>query len=749
MTYALLISVRFHDGRYHGSGSWPPEPARLFQALVAGAVSNGKIPVEALAALAWLERLDPPDIATPPARNGQSFKNFVPNNDLDAVGGDPNAAIRAAKEIRPRLFDSGVPLLYLWRYDEEEDKAKQIEMVADQLYQLGRGVDMAWATAELLDEDKAAKRLADHGGAIYRRVPGNGTLFACPMPGSLASLIDRYEKSATRFKMETKVAPKKKAPLKRKLEGLTFSQPPKPRFEKISYNSPPERRLFNIWDLAVKAGFHAWPLSEVVPLVEMIRDRSAAKLSKAYEEAGRSDRSACVERVFVGRESTEADKLTRIRIIPLPSIGFQHTDPSIRRILLEIPPDCPLPHADIIWAFAGLGIVEKINAETGEIVQDVRLIEAEDQRMLGHYGADSKGPAHHWWSITPVALPTSFSRRRIDSTGAREDAKGVSEGFPVEPLALGAVRAALRHAGITNDILSIRVQREPWTSKGEHAERFAIGPRFTRHCLWHVALTLAEPLAGPLVLGDGRFFGLGLMAPVPDRKPAAKADAVLYTLSPEVRPPVGQGAAVTQSIRAALMSLARTPDGGVLPLFSGHLDGSGPARPGDHRHVYLAVLDTDGDGLLDQVQVIAPWRVDRSVEAKDGERRDFARITSDLRIVRAGAAGVLTLSAAQALPVERGTEWVSLTPYRPTRHPAADDDVARFIADDVRRELSRRQFPQPTAVTVISVTPGPKGGLSARLSLTFATPVEGPILLGRDAHRGGGMFGVREQYQSV
>jgi hypothetical protein len=34
MPGALLVTVRFHDGRYHGSGDWPPSPARLFQAAV-------------------------------------------------------------------------------------------------------------------------------------------------------------------------------------------------------------------------------------------------------------------------------------------------------------------------------------------------------------------------------------------------------------------------------------------------------------------------------------------------------------------------------------------------------------------------------------------------------------------------------------------------------------------------------------------------------------------------------------------
>lgn len=80
MSRTLLIAVRFHDGRYHGTGLWPPAPARLFQALVAAAAEGVAIPTAEQKALEWLETLDPPEIAAPLARKGQSFRNFVPND---------------------------------------------------------------------------------------------------------------------------------------------------------------------------------------------------------------------------------------------------------------------------------------------------------------------------------------------------------------------------------------------------------------------------------------------------------------------------------------------------------------------------------------------------------------------------------------------------------------------------------------------------------------------------------------------
>jgi hypothetical protein len=47
----------------------------------------------------------------------------------------------------------------------------------------------------------------------------------------------------------------------------------------------------------------------------------------------------------------------------------------------------------------------------------------------------------------------------------------------------------------------------------------------------------------------------------------------------------------------------------------------------------------------------------------------------------------------------------------------------------------------PVSVELLEVMSLPNGGgLKARARLGFATGVRGPLLLGRDSHRGGGLF---------
>ena len=60
-------------------------------------------------------------------------------------------------------------------------------------------------------------------------------------------------------------------------------------------------------------------------------------------------------------------------------------------------------------------------------------------------------------------------------------------------------------------MLPLERKREPLDRQGSRAEQFAWGTRFAKEALWHASITFAERVKGPLLLGDGRFVGLGLM----------------------------------------------------------------------------------------------------------------------------------------------------------------------------------------------------------------------------------------------
>ncbi|MBS0576327.1 MAG: type I-U CRISPR-associated protein Cas5/Cas6 [Proteobacteria bacterium] len=716
MTHTLVISVRFHEGRYHGAGDWPPSPARLFQALVAATANP--VADHANDALEWLEKLDDaPTLAAPASRTGQHIALFVPNNDLDAKGGDIRriAEIRSAtKHIRPRLFDASVPLLYVWRFDGDDAPARKICEIAEGLYQLGRGVDMAWAVGEVLDEAAADERLEQYPGVVYRPSSGgDGVKLDCPQEGSLDSLIDRHNAGAKRFE--------------RVGNQTRFTNAPRTRFRLMAYNSPSSKLLFDLRRTTeTHAPFAPWPLKGAAELVKIVRDHAAQRLCTALPE-----RKSEIERVFIGRDAKEADKTLRLRIIPLPSIGFHYADRGIRRVLVDVPPDCPIQTRDVAWAFSGLEVeAPGIDEATGEILSSpVQLVTADDNSMLGHYGMGENGVSSRLWrSVTPLALPNA-TRRRIDPTRQHEQAKNGDERQSENRKAMHEVAQALRHAGLRHRIANMRVQREPFEAKGGRAETFAEGTRFSKHQLWHVEIEFAGPVSGPIVLGSGRYCGLGLMVPS-RRVEGVLAFSIVDGLADGAEP-----LELASALRRAVMARVQAQLGRMEKLdlfFTGHEDAGEPARRGHHAHLAF-VPDLERRRLL----VIAPHIIEHREPSTD--ERDhlgtLGKALADFVELRAGSSGRLRLMR-QEIDFDHdplfatSARWIAQTPYTATRH--ARKNGSNTLHHDVITETQRRGLPMPAAVNRL------RNG--AGLELGFKVAVPGPVLLGRTLHLGGGLF---------
>jgi len=699
----LLISVRLLDARYHGAGDWPPAPARLFQALLSGAARGRQVAAADLAALAWLEAQAAPLVAAPPQSEGQAVSMFVPNNDLDAVGGDARriGTIRTQKMVKPRLLPRDPELLYAWNVPVGPE-AERVTALANGVYQLGRGLDMAWAVGEVVDAAGLAARLGRYeadGGRVYRPSAGDGDVaLACPQAGSLASLQARFDAFGERFSRQ--VIGKKPVTL--------FTQPPKARFQQVTYASPGVSRIYELQGDG--GAFEAWPLARAHDLVTAVRDGAYARLVAAMPGF-----AAALEAALIGRGAA-ASVATRVRIVPLPSVGHVEADPAIRRVLVTTPADCALDAGDVHWALSGLEIAGRA------------LTPSDDDAMLGHYGRDG---ARRWTTVTAAALPEQAARRRIapGRPVARAEVKSGGERAHEEALAHQAVMQALRHAGVGVRATRIAVQREPFDKRGARAEAFAPGTRFAKERLWHVEIELERAVRGPLVLGDGRFLGLGVMRAVRDA-------AGLAVFGVEGVGAAGSVVDVTRALRRAVM--ARVGQGKQLPrFFSGHEGDDAPAVG----HGHLAYVY---DRARERVLIVAPHVLGHGKVWRD--EASLARLEAaldGLREVRMGASGCATLvrraiDVAHDPLLRAGCVWESATPYLVTRH-AKVKSAAAALAANIQDECALAGLPRPR-VEVIDTMALPGLGVSGRARLHFAVAQVGPILLGRSRHLGGGLF---------
>ncbi|MEZ5402739.1 MAG: type I-U CRISPR-associated protein Csb2 [Bryobacteraceae bacterium] len=723
MPRSLLIWVQLHDRRYHGRPEWPPSPARLFQALVAGA-AEGSLQPNHVAALEWLETLDPPSIWYPHARNGQQFQSFVPNNDLDAVGGDPAriADVRAAKTIQPRLTAGDALFCYEWSYtpgESGESFATGVAHIAEALYQFGRGVDMAWARAELIDETESRTRAESWSGTIHRPSPGGaGDPLPCPAQGSLFSLIQRHQGVGNRFRLER--------------HGRTarqlFSQPPKARFRQVPYDSPCSRRTYAI-HAADSNERIPWPLRHAHSLAVSVRDAIVSRLINAVPEL-----ESIVNAAIIGRKadgSNDGPAAERVRILPLPSIGAQYTNQQIRRIVIEVPPACRLRPGDVHWACSGLEFPGPISESRVYLQPD------DDPRIPAYYGIGASRPHRTWRTVTPAALPIQAARRRIDPSRIHDEPKPGSERAAEESRAAAAVVQALRHAGVPARAESIRVQREPFDGRGLRAEAFAAPPRFNKERLWHVAVTLSEPVSGPVVIGDGRFLGYGIMRHDP-APPNLFAFAVESGLTDLARPEE-----IARALRRALLARVQQtlgPGKQMPSYFSGHEPDGSPARGEGSDHVFC-IFDPSASRIL-----ILPPHVVAGTPVSPTEKTHLATLESALLgfdELRAGVSGLLRLRPS---PVELATDplfkpsaiWKSSTDYVVTRHAKTAGPEGALLAD-IQAECCRRNLPE-SAAHIHQLCGVPRLGLTASLTLTFPRPISGPILLGKTRHLGGGLF---------
>lgn len=714
MSRNFALTIRLHDTRYHGAQEWPPAPARVFQALVAGAAEGRHVPAGATEALTLLEVLSPPLIAAPVARRGQRASLFVPNNDLDSVGGDPEriGEVRARKAVQPYLLQSDVPFLYVWSLPERG--GEELIPLAERLYQFGRGVDPAWAVGEILDDQQLAARLQAHRGTVHRPSAGEGSNeLAVPTTNSLMSVRRRFEAALIR--------------LRPRGDGQTsFFQPPKAHFAMVGYDGTPTFHLFELRDELEPARSLPWATWRATSLIEHVRDTAVLALSRALPE-----RKAEVERVLIGRKSDGSNAGTigeRVRIIPLPSIGHRHANQSIRRVLVQIPLG-PLPESDILWALSGRPLLDR---ETGELGRTTLAASPADD-MVARYRARSRT----WRSVTPLALG-SARRRRIEPTRRREQAKSPAERTAEEESARKAVAQALRHAGVTAPLVSVHVQREPFDAHGTRAERFADGTRFAKETLWHVDLEFDDEIPGPLVLGDGRFLGLGVMTPKVEY--GALAMGVAHGLRSDV-----DTTALARALRRAVMArvqeiLASRGQEELPEYFHGHAGEDGADQ---HESTHLAFsVDVPRSRLL----IIPPHILRDPARPSRWERawlKTLETAVADFSELRAGKAGVLSLRATRLFPddplLRPSRRFRSVTEYIVTRH-AKHSSAEETVAIDVRRECDRRGLPSPSEIRVVSVRGVSRVGVLARVELTFAAPISGPLLLGKTRHLGRGLF---------
>jgi len=519
MASYFCISVRFlqpysHGRDENGEPEWPPSPLRLAQALVAasaGRWNERTALVHAAPAFRWIETLPPPQIiATEAVPSEHPYRLYVPDNVADKVaaswsrGRDASIAdYRTEKDVRPAHLE-GEAVHYLYTLPEPAaDQPAHIETIAlaaRAITHLGWSIDMVVGDATVITSEQAAE-LSGH-----RWLPSSSgsTSLRTPKSGTLDDLVRKHSDFLGR------------------ITNYGFRPvPPLRIFDVVRYRrqDEPLGRPYRIFDLRnIDGSRFRYPHRRLIHIAGMVRHLAIEAMKKAPPRGVGADwvetyiaghrrgstpdilaKNKCVDEADhdrQGRVLAASDGHRQLSYIPLPSVGHEHTDPGVRRVMIVAPPgdDAVLDH--VARRLAGQTLKPVRGDEFAGREPPVLVLMRHDN-VASFYIQ----PTNTWHSFTPVILP------------------GHDDHKPAKTRAL--VERALRQSGIDQpcEFEWSAFSRFPkaysahkYDKKRQPQGYFRPGYLLSQTAV-HLTVRFKGNLKvpGPITIGAGRHCGFGLM----------------------------------------------------------------------------------------------------------------------------------------------------------------------------------------------------------------------------------------------
>ena len=474
------IQVRFLDDRYYGNGGWPPDPARVFQALVFGGhvgAASGSWTESHENALEWLCALPAPEIDCRPIRPCSAYSVFVPNNSLNR---NQQHTI-TTKPVRASLLTASEAdrpdLIYRWiatNPTEPHTHLLALDQLASRLVALGWGIDMAAAVAVTVSEENRPRKGYEtlvpsrHGSREMRTLA----------PGLLAHLRDRHESWRHRVTMSGV------APYTRRTDFRTML------YRKVGSNDPRVWCAFGLQRIDGESFSLDW--RRVQDVAAWLRHMAGEAMR---EEFGDED-EAWIDSYVMGH-TAKHELGIRLSYLPLPSIGHLHSDGGIRRALI-------VTSAGAVGRDVEAVELLRIKAPGRPLTRpgDKRPEAVLVQGIAGDRVADRYcASACSWRSVTPVILHGHNADRK--GLSVRKTEKLIfqaidSAGYPVDAVE----RLSFQKASYWPGCGSASVIKTP-----RHLDGW---PRL------HVAIEFKRSIEGPMAIGLGRHYGIGLFAALDD-----------------------------------------------------------------------------------------------------------------------------------------------------------------------------------------------------------------------------------------
>lgn len=456
---------------------WPPQPDRIFSALVAAFAARGQR-AEERAALEWLEAAPAPEIAASDGFARSAATVFTPPNDPQTGRIGNRSVMPALRRRQPRRFPAFLPrdpcVRLVWRDTEADAQtlASLNALAADTPY-VGHSASLTRCRFSLAAPPAADARRAER--TIYR--------------GRLAELESAF---------------------------AAGRRPPPGDSSRAKAGHAPEtpHSLFS----------QRWLVFEHVG-GEMPDLRGAALVAKAlretimsgYAEIGLRD---AIPAAVSGHAPDGAPfAAPHLAVAPLAFLGWPHADGRALGFAL-IPPGegALLDDPDFQKAVKAVASWNETEGRRELALTangfNLRFAIAREAGLRSLDPAPYLGPARRWESATPIVLDRhlkaksseAFERELMDLIAAACRNIGLPEPARIRLSdgGEGFAIAAGKHSAVAGAPSAYPSGRTPrWTG-------WRLPKSLESRRLSHAVIAFDEPVSGPVIIGAGRFCGLGL-----------------------------------------------------------------------------------------------------------------------------------------------------------------------------------------------------------------------------------------------
>lgn len=457
---AICLDLFLIADRYDAAGGqdpradeWPPHPARVFSALRSVAED------EDLSTLRALERLAPPTIhASGLAGRGES-RTFVVTNIIRSEGGNLSHPARTSGlRVKRSVFPTSSRVQIVWAEDDDVPRIDVglLDAMARRVPYLGRSTSVVLMGAQrvaqvAVPEDLEAYEPCDEGGELDIRVP---------YPGYVDELDALYEEGALAWQAS---------------DGGRARQ----RYHRGGESAVAETTGFRspYRDLVALRFADRRPAGREIPTF------SAALRSLVMSQTG--------DPLPPALHGHDYDGNPHVAYLGLPVCGSPHADGHLVALAVAIPGMDEGERRRVLRGLLGPGGDGRVSLRVPGFSEPFALEYRSDEPLPRSATARHwSWPSRRWVTVTPIVLDRYPKRGDLAAAVMKSV---VLAGLP-EPLLVEASTEAL-------------IQGAVRLSPRELPKR-AQGRLFC-----HARITFDQPVSGPVLVGAGRYFGVGLLQP--------------------------------------------------------------------------------------------------------------------------------------------------------------------------------------------------------------------------------------------